>query len=115
MLVRSKIRNKCKIAIDVHINREAPLEDTPEKIPEDISSSSKRKALASHQNINLAEKEVAACRKWIFHNKTFPPQNKYGVQSSIKQSIIEHNLEGWTLSHQIETSSEVFGTGKMPR
>ncbi|XP_058743456.1 linoleate 9S-lipoxygenase-like [Vicia villosa] len=33
---------------------------------------------------------------------TFPPQNKYGVQSSIKQSTIEQMLEGWTLPQALE-------------
>ncbi|KAG2381012.1 Linoleate 9S-lipoxygenase [Vigna angularis] len=33
---------------------------------------------------------------------TFPPQNKYGIQSSIKKSIIEQKLEGWTLSQAME-------------
>ncbi|KHN22174.1 Linoleate 9S-lipoxygenase 5, chloroplastic [Glycine soja] len=33
---------------------------------------------------------------------TFPPQNKFGIQSSIKQSIIEQKLEGWTLSQAME-------------
>ncbi|KAG4940706.1 hypothetical protein AAZX31_16G076100 [Glycine max] len=33
---------------------------------------------------------------------TFPPQNKFGIQSSIKQSIIEQRLEGWTLSQAME-------------
>ncbi|CAK8560106.1 unnamed protein product [Lathyrus sativus] len=33
---------------------------------------------------------------------TFPPQNKFGVQSSIKQSTIEQMLEGWTLPQALE-------------
>nr|KYP53538.1 hypothetical protein KK1_024430 [Cajanus cajan] len=33
---------------------------------------------------------------------TFPPQNKFGIDSSIKQSIIEQKLEGWTLSQAME-------------
>ncbi|KAJ1427870.1 PLAT/LH2 domain [Sesbania bispinosa] len=33
---------------------------------------------------------------------TFPPRNKYGVQSSIKQSVIEQKLEGWTLTQALE-------------
>ncbi|RDX63857.1 Linoleate 9S-lipoxygenase 5, chloroplastic, partial [Mucuna pruriens] len=34
--------------------------------------------------------------------KTFPPQNKFGIQSSIKQSVIEQKLEGWALSQAME-------------
>lgn len=33
---------------------------------------------------------------------TFPPQNKFGIESSIKQSIIESKLEGWTLAQAME-------------
>ncbi|KAI5423052.1 hypothetical protein KIW84_046164 [Lathyrus oleraceus] len=38
---------------------------------------------------------------------TFPPQNKFGVQSSIKQSTIEQMLEGWTL-HQALEQGRIF-------
>ncbi|KAK7284228.1 hypothetical protein RJT34_18970 [Clitoria ternatea] len=44
------------------------------------------------------------CFQFIF--QTFPPQNKFGVQSSIKPSIIEQKLEGWTLSQATITSQK---------
>lgn len=43
-----------------------------------------------------------------FSFQTFPPQNKFGIQSSIKQSIIEQKLEGWTLSQVSNKSQETL-------